>query len=379
MPRVSVIMPAYNCEEYIEAAIESVLNQTFQDFELIVVDDCSTDKTNEKIQVLSNKYPNKILFIKHEKNQGAAAARNTAIQSSHSNIFMLADADDIQHPRRLEIIYQELINQNVDMIFNECEMIDSSGNPLFRNKGYPSDLTNENVVLHLLKRNQFWTSLSMLRKNEDLIFDTSLPNAEDFELFLRLCLKGYKFKIVNQSLTSYRVHENNISGNGYISNQSVKTILSRLDLQKLYIELAQRHGEFEASVAIAAAFAWIDEPEGVIKLLEGKPFSLEGYFALAMSYYKLGQLSESLRVFRLLSNHTSNAAVLNNLSVISFMMDSNNEKARELFNEALSVQPEYQDAARNLEYLERGEIDKLKLTERPLREQVVHSKHYKLV
>ncbi|GAA0377960.1 glycosyltransferase [Paenibacillus motobuensis] len=379
MPKVSVIMPAYNCEEYITAAIESVLNQTFQDFEFVIVDDCSNDATPDIIRSFSEKYPDKITFIRHKVNLGAAAARNTAIQNSRSNILMLADADDIQHINRMEVLYREFIENDVDMIFNDCRMIDRNGRSLSRNKGYPCELSNANVVLHLLKRNHLWIGLSMLRRQKDLVFDTSLPNAEDFELFLRLCLKGYKFKVVNQSLTSYRVHENNISSNGYISNQSVKTILSRLDLQKLYVELAQRHGEFEASVAVAAAYAWREEPGKVVELLEGKPFSLEGYFALAISYFKLGELLESLRVFCLLYEHTSNAAVLNNLSVIGFMIDSNYEQAKGLLIEALSIQPEYQDAVKNLEHLERGEINKLKLTERPLREQVVHSKHYKLV
>lgn len=379
MPTVSVIMPAYNCEEFIEAAIESVLDQTFQDFELVIVDDCSNDRTPEIILTYSERYPDRMKFIRHKTNLGAAAARNTAIQNSRSNMFMMADADDIQHKNRLEILHKELIKNDIDMIFNDCEMIDRNGRSLSKNKGYPGEFTNENVILHLLKRNHLWIGLSMLRRQKDLIFDTSLPNAEDFELFLRLSMKGYKFKIVNQSLTSYRVHENNISSNGYISNQSVKTILSRLDLQNLYIELAQRHGEFEASVAVAAAYAWREEPGEVVRLLEGKPFSLEGHFALAISYFKLGELVESLRVFRLLYELTSNAAVLNNLSVIGFMIDSNYEQAKAFLNEALNLQPEYQDAAKNLEHLERMEIDKLKLTERPLREQVVHSKHYKLV
>lgn len=379
MPTVSVIMPAYNCEDYITAAIESVLNQTFQDYEFVIVDDCSNDTTPKVIQIFSEKYPDRITFIRHKTNLGAAAARNTAIQNSRSNIFMMADADDIQHKNRLEILHKELIKNDVDMIFNDCEMIDRNGRSLSRNKGYPCELSNDNVVLHLLKRNHLWIGLSMLRRQKDVVFDTSLPNAEDFELFLRLSMNGYKFKIVNQSLTSYRVHENNISSNGYTSNRSVKTILSRLDLQELYFELAQRHGEFEASVAVAAAYAWREEPEEVVRLLEGQPFSLEGHFALAISYFKLGELLESLGVFRLLFEHTTNAAVLNNLSVIGFMIDPNYEKAKALLIEALSTQPEYQDAAKNLEHLERGEINKLKLTERPLREQVVHSKHYKLV
>lgn len=378
MPQVSVIMPVFNCQDFVTQGIESVLNQTYQDFELIIVDDGSADDTKTIVSRIANEHPAKIMFLSHEHNKGAAAARNTAIRKSKAEILMFCDADDIQHPQRLETTLQTMLETGVDMVFHDCEMIDSNGESLHRRKGYPDDLSNENGVLHLLKRNHFWTSLVLIRKNQDLILDESLPNAEDFELFLRLVLKGYSFQIIRDPLTKYRIHVNNISNDGVLSNQSVRTVLSRLPLPDIYQMLKDRHGDLQASISVAAAYLWRDEVQEAIQLLEGKPFSIDGFFALAVSYYKLGEYKKSLNVFENMKDKVQNAAVLNNIGVLRYILYGKGEDVECYLMQALELQKDYIDAQRNLSNLGSGNIKMLKLTERPLRDQLVHTINYQV-
>ena len=99
-PRVSVIIPTYNCKEYICEAVDSLLNQSFKDFELIIVNDGSTDGTEEVIEYYINRFPEKIEYIK-QKNKGAAAARNAGIRASSGEFIAFLDADDLWLPNKL--------------------------------------------------------------------------------------------------------------------------------------------------------------------------------------------------------------------------------------------------------------------------------------
>lgn len=100
-PKVSVIMPVYNRERYLSQAIESVLNQTYQDFELIVVDDGSTDRSPEIIRKYAER-DKRVRCAFHEKNRGVSAARNTALDMAKGEWIAVIDSDDAWHPERLE-------------------------------------------------------------------------------------------------------------------------------------------------------------------------------------------------------------------------------------------------------------------------------------
>jgi glycosyltransferase involved in cell wall biosynthesis len=103
----TVIIPLYNKEKYIENAIKSVLNQTFTDFNLVIVNDCSTDKS---VEIASKYISDTVEIIHHEKNAGLAAARNTGIKNTNSNYITYLDADDLWKPTFLESIFQLIQN-----------------------------------------------------------------------------------------------------------------------------------------------------------------------------------------------------------------------------------------------------------------------------
>ena len=107
MPFFTVIIPLYNKEKYIENAIKSILSQTFTDFNLLIINDCSTDAST----TIASKYESdKVQIFNHEKNAGLSASRNTGIKNANSNYITFLDADDLWQPTFLESIFQLIQN-----------------------------------------------------------------------------------------------------------------------------------------------------------------------------------------------------------------------------------------------------------------------------
>ena len=109
---ISVVIPTYNASKYIQSAIESVLDQTYKNYEIIVVDDCSKDNTTEQLQ----KYKDIIYVVRHEKNQGAAVARNTGVGLCRGELVAFLDGDDKWAPEKLQV-FAESFSRNPDVLF----------------------------------------------------------------------------------------------------------------------------------------------------------------------------------------------------------------------------------------------------------------------
>ena len=375
VPEVSVIMPVYNAEAWLEDAMASVLNQSHGDFEFIVVDDGSRDRSPHIIRQFAREDP-RVVFVEHGANRGAAAARNTAIRRSAGRYLMMADADDVQHPDRLKLTLELMERERADMVFHDYELVDEHGRSLGITRGYPDDMDSGNALLHQLRRNQLCSGLALVRKTPDVLFDDSLTSAEDFELFLRLLLRGYRCALLRQALTCYRRHGTNLSNDLVLSNRMVKKVLGRLDMEELERKLVSAYGREEAAKALAAVFLWRDEPASAARLLAILPFSWETEFYLGVSYYKMGDYPRSLRSFEKLDGVRPDAAVRNNIGVLAWLVSGDRARAGDCFAAAAAMRPGYLDAARNAEALARGDQAALRLTERPLRNQLMDTKYY---
>src|SRR5579862_5259447 len=127
MPRVSVIIPAYNAARYLPSSIESVMAQTYQDWEIVVVDDGSTDNTKTVLSSYQEQLQDKIHCI-HQSNRGLPAARNTAIRASRGEIMALLDADDVWLPARLSRSVRELDRDpEIGLVHSRVARIDDQG------------------------------------------------------------------------------------------------------------------------------------------------------------------------------------------------------------------------------------------------------------
>lgn len=216
MPKVSILTPAYNSAKYLPETIESVLAQTFQDFEMIIVDDGSTDNTKEVVEAYVKNYPGKIRYI-YQQNAGPAAARNTAIKNSTGEYLALLDSDDLWFPNRLEEgvkildTHPEvgLVHSRTKRVIGDIEMGGS-----VRQTKYLSGMIYTNLILRKAHISCL-TALFRRKCIEDVgIFDEAREciGVEDRELWLRIS-KKYPVYFIDKDLGIYRIIASGISRN----------------------------------------------------------------------------------------------------------------------------------------------------------------------
>ncbi|HOK39713.1 MAG TPA: glycosyltransferase family A protein [bacterium] len=186
MKKVSVIITTYNRSNFVIEAINSVLNQSFTDFELFVVDDGSTDNTKEKVREL---YGNKVNYI-YQKNQGISKARNRGIEAANTEFIAFLDADDLWCKDKLKIQYNDII-QNKDIALNYTNEIwilnGKRINQKLKHKKYGGYIFDKTLPLCIIS-----PSSALIRKSVfyDIgKFDENLEVCEDYDLWLRICLK----------------------------------------------------------------------------------------------------------------------------------------------------------------------------------------------
>lgn len=246
--KVSIIIPVYNADKYLEECIESALNQTYRDIEIIAVDDGSTDKSLEILK----KYADKITVIA-KKNEGAASALNTGIMIAKGEWLKWLNADDVLYPNAVEQLLTEAENQSDKtntIFYANYDFIDSHGKIIGR-KNEPNynnlDSFNFNVILldhHIGNQNTVLFSRSIM--NRYGIFNEKLGQ-EDYELHLRYCIINHcRLHLVEKTVAKYRIHKNQISRanakNPILSDKIRNHILDKLDSnerKKYQIALSQ--------------------------------------------------------------------------------------------------------------------------------------------
>jgi len=217
-PRVSVVIPSYNRASFLPETIESVLAQTYIDYEIIVVDDGSTDDTPS---VLAG-YKGRITVIRQE-NQGLSAARNTGIRHSCGAYLAFLDSDDLFLPSHLHVLTQVLDwNPDTDIAYGQPYVLRNSE----RDKLYTPEDVNMSVgrffieldrlATSLLRGNLFFVPTVLVRRTalEKLarpFFDTDLSPYADWDMWLRLVLNHASVARVEDKVAIYRVHDGNMS------------------------------------------------------------------------------------------------------------------------------------------------------------------------
>lgn len=209
MNKISVVMPAYNAEEYISESIESVLKQSFEDFELIIVDDGSTDNTVEIIKSFKN---NKIVLIQKEHN-GIVDSLNIGIKRATGKYIARMDADDIMHIDRLKIQHAIMEEEPSITVCGTWMILFGEKVPTGRIIQYGNGVVGYPVI-QLLRGNFMFHPTVMMRK--DFLDHHSLqyknyPHAEDYQLWLEIAKKNGVFYIESQALLYYRVSETQVS------------------------------------------------------------------------------------------------------------------------------------------------------------------------
>lgn len=213
MKKVSVIIPVYNGEEFIGDAINSVLAQTYDDYEIIVIDDGSIDNTKR----ILDQFAEKITYI-YQSNQGVAVARNTGIKATRGKYIAFLDADDIWFKNKLKLEVEILENNpDIDLVHANDVKISSDKKIL---RGYTRNKKNLDGYLAkglILRKFHIQISTVLIRRKcieKYGLFDPNLSKlgAEDREFFYRIT-KKCKAKYINKDVSYYRVSSNSLSAN----------------------------------------------------------------------------------------------------------------------------------------------------------------------
>lgn len=209
---LSIIIPVYNVEKYLTNCIESILNQKFKDFELILIDDGSSDSSGN----ICDKFSEYDLRIKtiHQKNRGVSYSRNVGIKLSKGKYIFFVDADDILEENILEVIMHQLVENNYDLIeFNYYNLID---NKKLENTKKSSLLltSNEMIIKSFLDKSisiSVWNKIFSKSLVKNVIFNEKYKNFED-ELFLyNILLNCKKYKYLDIYGYNWRKHEGSAS------------------------------------------------------------------------------------------------------------------------------------------------------------------------
>lgn len=281
-PNVSVILPTYNRAHLIKRSIDSILDQTYADFEIIIVDDGSTDNTKEIIEQYTDE---RIRYIGHEINKGAPSAMNTGIKNSKGDFLSFQGSDDKWLPEKLQkemLIFKES-SSDVGVVYSGIWSIEKNE----RKYKPDSSIQKKEGIIHdeLLKGN-FVNGLSSVKKEcfeKCGLFDENLFGLEDWELYIRIS-KNYEFRIVDEPLMIAYNAEGNISSN-YLKLFNAKKII----IDKHFKEFSKDKKVLAINYGILGSLLFLSEEKkkarsyfiDAIKL----DFNLKYIFAYLLSYF----------------------------------------------------------------------------------------------
>jgi teichuronic acid biosynthesis glycosyltransferase TuaG len=235
-PLVSVIMPAYNAEQYITESIESVVAQTYTQWELLIVDDGSTDGTKKIIESYC-KQDGRIKYFR-QPNSKQGKARNLALANATGAYVAFLDADDVWLPQKLSVQLEEIINKDVDLVFSDAcvftrQLSDSTlvmqaGKGMFKGDEALKNFLEQNKIpiLTVLMKTE------ILRSVNGFSEITSIQNVEDYHLWIRLLMHHKSLYGSGHVLAGYREHASSSTINDKLSVE--KVIEAFEDLKKQY-------------------------------------------------------------------------------------------------------------------------------------------------
>ena len=206
-PKISIILPVYNTDRYLDESVQSILNQTFKDFELIIIDDSSTDNS---VRII-NKYlkDKRICFIQNKENKGISYNRNLGLKTSRSNFVAIADSDDINYATRLEKQYNFLQeNEHISIVGSYVHLIDENGN-IFELMKKPT--APEDILAVCFFMGPFVQPSTMFRKDRIMAigaYREKYTVTQDIDLYFRILFSGLKGANLPIPLVKFRKHGN---------------------------------------------------------------------------------------------------------------------------------------------------------------------------
>ena len=268
-PFISIVIPTYNSENFITKTLETVCSQTYNNYEVIISDDGSTDDTVETARAFFDRYghrESKILINSHE---GAAAARNRGIEVANGDWISFLDSDDLWFEKKLSMVADYILQNEVDVICHS--VIEKSSEKEILVKRYDFHNYKVSPFLSLYRSNSLGTSAVTVKKNllvEAGLFDESLPVAHDYDLWLRVAMiPSIRIGFIRDPLVYYITRQGNISSN---VEQRLQCLLK---IEKKYYKVLKR----------SSKCPWIERAH-----FRGKAFASSGLALIRTSNIRRG-------------------------------------------------------------------------------------------
>jgi len=274
MPKVSILMNGYNSERYLKKAIDSVYAQTFNDWEIIFIDNCSTDGTKKIV----DGYDDKIKYYKTKKNLNLGSARNFGLEYCCSDYLAFLDTDDIWVDSKLER-QMKALDVNTALVYSSVITIDSNGRDLRRTK--VNKIPNFSSLLERYDINMQSVMINLRLIKFKLKFDENFSYCPDYDMFMDLAAQQFKFKSIDIPLVRYRIHENSLSSKTRdIQVKEISIVLNKL--QKKYPSLRVKYKELFNKSILKSKY-----------LIKAKFFlKEERYYDAAMALFMLSKFNK---------------------------------------------------------------------------------------
>ncbi len=246
-PQVSVVIKSYNHEAYVEQSIRSVLDQSFQDFEIVVTDDASTDQTATVIRRFSDP---RIRLEVSPSNQGISLAMNATLQRARGKYVAILNSDDFALPGRLERQFSFLeTNPHVSALFGLPVTVDDAGNPMasffdFQKPQTLPDFSNASWLRHFFfKGNCLCAPTAMIRRTALLdtgLYDARLTNLQDLDYWVRLLVKGHNLHFLPENFTAFRIRSGDMNASAPKRETFLRQLFETTQILKHYRQLSHQ-------------------------------------------------------------------------------------------------------------------------------------------
>lgn len=303
-PKITVLMPVYNGERFLKRSIESVLNQTFDDYEFLIIDDKSNDSSKN---IISSYRDKRIRFVENEKNAGQMGTLNIGVGLSRGGYIARMDQDDVSLPDRFKKEVKTLdMDSSLGLVYSDSFIVDEDGNRKARTFFDLSRPYRSFIFDRLMKGNFIAGNTVMMRRGvfETIgLYNTAYKVAAEYDLYLRLA-RRYKVDFIDEPLAEYRVHRYNASADIEKITKEVLGILKNMDrraMEKVSRKIADRMiSRHSANLAVNYLFQH-NRPLCVSEALTSLriyPFNAKAAAALIMASIFPDVLVDGLSPFR---------------------------------------------------------------------------------
>ena len=262
-PLISVIMPVYNTAPFLKEAIESVLMQTERDFELIIINDASSDESKS---VIDQFVDDRIRVIQNEKNLGLAVTLNKGIRAAKGKYIARMDGDDISLPNRFEEQLKEIKEgDRKTIVCSTCILIDEKGNKIGNWKDDSKYCTPIEIRNQLPNNNCIVHPSILVRRDllSEFFYDPEQQESEDYDLWLRMASDGVMFNKITNTLVLHRIRKNSFTRS---RQQNIFFKLFRVKVVFLFHEIIK--GRINGFMLKTFFFAKLDIFKGIFKMIK---------------------------------------------------------------------------------------------------------------